>query len=131
MTSHRGIKRNANEKPKSTLKKIDIAKPSFIVMKSYSGNGYQSGDNPRQFLTKSHVLVYSDSDEADEALEEFFETGKLRKKLKRKKTKSVPEENYEKILYYSDEEADTEAREILDSSSDDCSDKLFSRAKKA
>ena len=84
-----------------------------------------------QFLTKSRVLVYSDSNQAEEALEEFFKTGKLRKKLKRKKTKSVREENYEKILYYSDEEADIEARKILDSSSDDCSDKLVSHAKKA
>ena len=115
------MKRKASAEEKNTLKKSDIPKPSFVVIRSYTNAGYKSGDNSRQFLTRSRVLVYSDSDEADNAIEEFFETGKLRKKQKRRRQKKpqpppTDEENYDKILYYSDDDADVEACELLDSS---------------
>ena len=106
------------------MKKTDIPKPSFVVIRSYTNGGYKSGEDSRQFLTRSRVLVYSDSDEADNAIEEFFETGKLRKKQRRRRKKTsqpplIHEENYDKILYYSDEDAYDEACELLDSSKND------------
>ena len=84
-------------------------------MKSYTSRNYNVGDEVKQFLSKSRVLTFSDDNGADEAIEEMFQTALLKKR--QKKTKP-PQDNYSKIVYYSDDETDEQVRKILDDSSD-------------
>ena len=127
-----GRKRTYQEEKLNTLSAIDTPKRSFIIMKSFTTKNYNTGDDVKRFLSKSRVLTYSDDEEADKALDKFYETGLRKKQFKKKNFHRSSVQIYSKIVYYSDDETDEQVRKLFNDSSDsdsDCCD-VFGRKKK-